>query len=156
MVAEIERTLRDTGLEGRFLRIEITESMLMENHTAVTRILGDLKALGCELHMDDFGTGYSSLSCLHNFPLDVLKIDREFVSNVSSDPDYAAVVRAIMTLAHSLRMRVTAEGLETPHQVALVRSLGCNYGQGYIFAKPLEPAQAWELLSQGKLERRSA
>jgi diguanylate cyclase (GGDEF)-like protein len=156
LAGEVRAVLEETGVSAHDLRLEITESMLMEKTDGIQRVLGDVRAVGCELHMDDFGTGYSSLSALHNFPLDVLKIDREFVSNVSTDPDYAAVVRAIMTLAHSLRMRVTAEGLETPHQVALVRSLGCNYGQGYIFAKPLEPAQAWELLNQGKMERQSA
>ena len=154
LVREVTTVIEDTGINPQDLRIEITESLLMENHAVVGRILGDLKNLGCELHMDDFGTGYSSLSCLHNFPLDVLKIDREFVRNVSDDPDYAAVVRAIMTLAHSLRMRVTAEGLETAHQVALVQSLGCNYGQGYIFSKPLRPAEAWELLQEEEKQDR--
>ena len=156
MVEEIEHVLRDTKLDPSSLRIEITETMIMDNAESISQVLYDMKDLGVELHMDDFGTGYSSLSCLHRFPLDVLKIDREFVLNMADDPDYAAVVRAIMTLAHSLKMRVTAEGLETPHQLALVRSLGCNYGQGYLFAKPLKPAEAWIMLSQGPAQLKSA
>jgi EAL domain-containing protein (putative c-di-GMP-specific phosphodiesterase class I) len=122
----------------------------MENAQSINDILSDLKALGLELHMDDFGTGYSSLSCLHNLPLDALKIDREFVVNMGNDPEYAAVVRAIMTLAKNLNMRVTAEGLETREQAKMVRSLGCQYGQGYFFAKPLDPASAWEVIKRDK------
>ncbi|MCA9296622.1 MAG: EAL domain-containing protein, partial [Phycisphaerales bacterium] len=156
LVHEVRRVLSVTGLDARWLRLEITETMIMENAASIHEVLHDLKSLGVELHMDDFGTGYSSLSYLHRFPLDVLKIDREFVTNISDDPEYASVVRAIMTLAHSLRMRVTAEGIETPEQLALVRSLGCNYGQGYLFARPLSPANAWKLLSSEESMRKSA
>ncbi|MEM7230329.1 MAG: EAL domain-containing protein [Planctomycetota bacterium] len=156
IVQEVRRTLKATGLDPRWLRLEITESMIMENAASIHEVLSGLKDIGVELHMDDFGTGYSSLSYLHKFPLDVLKIDREFVTNIGTDPEYAAVVKAIMTLAHSLRMKVTAEGIETPEQLALVRSLGCNYGQGYIFSRPLDPANAWKLLSNDEPLRQSA
>lgn len=156
IVRDVGTVLDQIGLDAAYLRLEITETMIMDNGPAASRILADLKQLGVELHLDDFGTGYSSLSCLHRFPIDVLKIDREFVTNISNDSEYAAVVRAIMTLAHNLKMKVTAEGLETPHQLAIVRSLGCNFGQGYLFAPPLTAADAWKLLRDGPAQRRSA
>ena len=146
LVDVVEQVLKETSVHPRYLRLEITESMIMENAASILDTLNDLKALGVALHMDDFGTGYSSLSCLHNFPLDVLKIDREFVRNMGEDPAYAAVVRSILMLAHNLRMKVTAEGIETAEQLSLIRSLNCNYGQGYYFSRPLEPAAAWEMI----------
>jgi len=154
LVEGVRRTLHDTGLDARHLRLEITESMLMADSYSPEEVFRNLKSLGLQLHMDDFGTGYSSLSCLHRFPLDVLKIDREFLRTINDDRDYGAVIRAVMTLAHSLKMRVTAEGLETPEQLALVHSLGCEFGQGYLFAEPLTPADAWDLLCSQSLSIR--
>ncbi len=98
--------------------------------------------------MDDFGTGYSSLSCMHRFPLDVIKIDRAFIVNMTDDPRYAAVVNAIVTLTHNLNMKVTAEGVETRDQLAQVLSLDCDYCQGYYFAKPLNSDEALALLQE--------
>lgn len=148
LVNEVERVLKETDVHPSHLRLEITESMIMENADSIRDTLCDLKSLGVALHMDDFGTGYSSLSCLHNFPLDLLKIDREFVRNMDEDSDYAAVVRSIMMLAHNLRMQVTAEGIETEKQLEMVKTLQCHYGQGYLFSKPVEPADAWKMITQ--------
>ncbi len=156
LVAEVEETLRITGVKPEGLRLEITESMIIDEDDRVRSVLGRLQEMGVELHLDDFGTGYSSLSCLHRFPIDVLKIDREFVASMQDDPQYAAVVQAIMTLAHNLKMRVTAEGIETPGQLTLVRSLGCDYGQGHIFSRPVAPAEAWSMVVQERRQNDAA
>jgi EAL domain-containing protein (putative c-di-GMP-specific phosphodiesterase class I) len=113
----------------------------------VTR-LRDLKALGVQLSMDDFGTGYSSLSCVHQFPLDVLKIDRSFVKRMAADGEASEVVRAIVGLAHNLGLDVIAEGVETSEQLAQLKVLGCEYGQGLLFSKPLKSADALALIHE--------
>ena len=100
--------------------------------------------------MDDFGTGLSSLSCLHEFPIDVLKIDRTFTATMSAKREYAAVVHAVTTLAHNLNMKVIAEGIETPEQLASMIALECDFGQGYLFSKPIDPARASELIADGQ------
>ena len=100
------------------------------------QVLNDLKALGVMLSMDDFGTGHSSLSCLHEFPLDVLKIDRSFVMNAKHVRDYAALLQAILTLADNLELQVVAEGITDSEQLILLQALGCEYGQGYLFSEP--------------------
>ena len=115
-----------------------------------------LQRTGITLHMDDFGTGHSSLSCLHEFPLDVLKIDRAFAANTESNREYAAVVNAIVTLAHNLTMKVTAEGIESPEQFAQILALDCDFGQGYFFSEPLPAAEAEALIGQQLMARRSA
>jgi len=152
----VESVLASTGLNPRFLRLEITESMILDGSDSVRNVLLALRERGIAIHLDDFGTGYSSLSSLHMIPLDVLKIDQSFVRNLEFDRDYAAVIRAIMSLASSLRMRVTAEGLETPQQLALVRSLGCDFGQGYLFSPALEPSAAWEMITSKSTQVRAA
>lgn len=113
--------------------MEITESVLMENAGRATAILEQLKAKQIQVSIDDFGTGYSSLSYLHYLPIDTLKIDRSFVSNMEIQPKNATLVKSIVTLAHSLGLDVIAEGVETSKQMAILRSLGCEYGQGYLF-----------------------
>jgi EAL domain-containing protein (putative c-di-GMP-specific phosphodiesterase class I) len=97
-----------------------------------------LRALNVQLYMDDFGTGYSSLSYLHNFPIDVLKIDRSFVSRMGSEGQNSEIVRTILGLARNLNLRVVAEGIESPEQMRQLRRMGCHYGQGYFFSKPLD------------------
>ncbi len=118
---------------------------MMEAAEAASAILGDLKALGVRLAIDDFGTGYSSLGYLKRFPIDQLKIDRSFVAGLGRDPEDTAIVHAVVRLAHTLGLEVTAEGIETAAQLEALRATGCEHGQGYYFARPL-PAGAVERL----------
>jgi diguanylate cyclase (GGDEF)-like protein/PAS domain S-box-containing protein len=137
IVKEVERVLVAAGLEPGCLVIEITESLLISEPDVAVQRLGDLRHLGVRLAIDDFGTGYSSLSYLRRFPVDVLKIDRSFVSALGGDPEDAALAHAIVKLGHTLHLRVVAEGIETAAQLAELRVLDCEYGQGYLFARPL-------------------
>jgi diguanylate cyclase (GGDEF)-like protein/PAS domain S-box-containing protein len=146
LVEYVEHVLRETGLEANSLKLEITESVLMEHTTAVMTMLRRLHALRVQLSLDDFGTGYSSLSYLHRFPLQILKIDRSFVGGMNADSKNAEIVRAIVALARNLGMEVVAEGVETADHLTALRALQCNYGQGYLFAKPLEAQAATALL----------
>ncbi|MHB1143373.1 MAG: putative bifunctional diguanylate cyclase/phosphodiesterase [Thiobacillus sp.] len=128
---------RETGVESRWLGLEITESAIMENPEATIGVLKELKALGIELSLDDFGTGYSSLSYLKRFPIDKLKIDQSFVHDITTDPDDEAMVTAIIAMAHHLNIRVVAEGVETEAQLAFLREHGCDEYQGFLFSRPL-------------------
>ncbi|WP_448570712.1 putative bifunctional diguanylate cyclase/phosphodiesterase, partial [Trichothermofontia sp.] len=140
--------IHETGVAGFPLKFEITESMVMGDiETAIDRMLR-LKALGCQLGLDDFGTGYSSLSYLRRFPVDTLKIDKSFVQKMGQSPEDAAIVRMIIDLGHTLGMDVVAEGVETQVDADHLRSLGCDFGQGYFWAKPLPAAQATDLLQE--------
>lgn len=145
LVEEIENILAETGLPGRFLKLEITESVLIENLETVTEIILHLRKQDIQFSIDDFGTGYSSLSYLHRFPVDTIKIDRSFVSQMQADGENSAIVKAIITLAHMLDMDVIAEGIETTSQLAQLKLLQCEYGQGFFFSKPLcqERAEAF-------------
>lgn len=145
-IEQIKQVLLETGADARCLKLEITESVLMEDGAVATTVLSQLKELGIELCIDDFGTGYSSLSYLHKFPIDTLKIDRSFVSRISETGENLEIVRAIVMLARSLRMEVVAEGVETAVQLAQLRAIGCEYGQGYFFSKPLDSEAATALL----------
>lgn len=141
LVHAIASALRISGMDGRLLELEITEGLLMENPQVSTKVLGSLKEMGILIAVDDFGTGYSSLSYLKHFPLDILKIDQSFVRDIGTDPTNTAIVRAIITLARSLGMRITAEGVETEAQLAFLRKEGCETAQGYLFSRPA-PAEA--------------
>jgi EAL domain-containing protein (putative c-di-GMP-specific phosphodiesterase class I) len=148
MHEQIAGVLKETGVQGANVKLEITEGVLMDKddgHTAV--MLGRLKSMNLRLMIDDFGTGYSSLSYMHRLPIDILKIDRSFVSNMGLGEKNSEIVRTIKTLASNLGMKVVAEGVETAQQLASLRQLKCEYGQGFYFAKPLEPAKAEELLA---------
>ena len=138
----IQNALDENGLTPDSLKLEITESAIMDNHETAVNVLHQIHAMGIELHMDDFGTGYSSLSCLHQFPLRELKIDRSFIQKLGKRPEHAAIVKAIITLAHNLNIEVVAEGVETIDNVHQLRAMGCDIVQGYFFAKPLDPADA--------------
>jgi diguanylate cyclase (GGDEF)-like protein/PAS domain S-box-containing protein len=151
LVEQIEQILQETKLDPRNLSLEITESIVMENAEAATSMLLHLGALGMQLHMDDFGTGYSSLSYLHRFPINTLKIDRSFISRIGNDAENLEIVQAIMTLAHSLGMKVTAEGVETAEQLAQLRVLKCEYVQGYFFSKPVNSEMAKALIAKEPL-----
>ena len=151
IVATVARALADSGLDGTWLELELTESLLMQSGPDVEAILGRLKALGVRLSIDDFGTGYSSLAYLKRFPVDRLKIDQSFVRDITDDPDDAAIVRAVIQLGHSLRLEVIAEGTETPEQMAFLRDEGCSAAQGYLFSPPLPADAITELLRVGIL-----
>ncbi len=145
LAQSIADVLQETGLEPRFLEVELTESMVMNDVDNAITILRTLKELGTHISIDDFGTGYSSLSYLRRFPIDVLKIDQSFVNESTVDPDAAAIVVAIISLAHSLRLRVIAEGVETAEQLEFLRAQGCDEMQGYYFSRPVG-ADAFESL----------
>jgi EAL domain-containing protein (putative c-di-GMP-specific phosphodiesterase class I) len=140
--------LSETGVEARFLELEITEGILMENTDEVIETLHKLKEMGLEISIDDFGTGYSSLSYLKQFPIDSLKIDRSFVMDIAADLDDAAIVTAIIALAHSLRMKVIAEGVEDAEQLAFLTEQGCDQYQGFYFSKALAASDIMAMLPQ--------
>ncbi len=137
LVDEIGAVLRETRLDPGALRLEITETVVMHDAPITLAKLEALKALGVQLAIDDFGTGYSSLGYLKRFPVDTLKIDRSFVKGIGRDVEDSAIVRAVITVAKSLGLSVTAEGIETADQLDQLRTLGCDHGQGYFFAKPM-------------------
>jgi PAS domain S-box-containing protein len=146
LVPHLQRILAETGIPPASLKLEITESVMMADGEASAQTMAALKATGVRLAMDDFGTGYSSLSCLHKFPIDVLKIDRSFIEELQQRRDTAAVIQAIVHLAHNLGMSVVAEGVEQLEQVAFLQTLDCDLAQGYVFAKPLSAAAAEQFL----------
>jgi EAL domain-containing protein (putative c-di-GMP-specific phosphodiesterase class I) len=145
-IEQIKQVLLETGVDARCLKLEITETVVMEDGEAAAAMLSQLRDLGIGLCIDDFGTGYSSLSYLHKFPINILKVDRSFVSRVGETGENLEIVRAIVMLARSLGMEVVAEGVETAVQLAQMRAIGCEYGQGYFFSKPLDSEAATALL----------
>jgi diguanylate cyclase (GGDEF)-like protein/PAS domain S-box-containing protein len=151
-VESVRRTLSETGLEARYLGLELTEGVLMEDAESTASVLQELKAMGVHLAVDDFGTGYSSLSYLRQFPIDVLKIDQSFVHQITSDPDDSSIVSAIINMGKSLKHLVVAEGIETQEQRAYLQAQRCAEGQGYLFSRPLAAAQFAQLLQIGIAE----
>jgi diguanylate cyclase (GGDEF)-like protein/PAS domain S-box-containing protein len=141
----IEDCARTAAIETRFIDLEITESLLVENPAAARQVLEALREAGFRISVDDFGTGYSSLSYLTQFPLSALKIDQSFVRNISTDANAASIVRAIINMAKSLHLQTIAEGVENDAQAVFMRQMGCDQAQGYFFSRPLEPAamQSW-------------
>ena len=149
LVCRIAEILRETGVRPGSLRLEITESTIMEQaEDAVAKLLA-LRSFGVKLYIDDFGTGYSSLSYLHRLPVDALKIDRSFISEMNGGDDRAEIVGTIVSLARILHMDVAAEGIETAEQVTRLRALACHYGQGYFFSEPLAGGAAGGLIQAG-------
>lgn len=141
--------LDESGLEPRFLELELTETFLVQDSTATLAVLRDLKRLGLNLALDDFGTGYSSLSHLKRFPIDTLKIDQSFIRTITSNSDDASIVCAVIGMGKNLHMRVVAEGIETREQLAFLRDRDCRIGQGYYFSRPLPARECTELLRRG-------
>ena len=142
---QVEDALESSGIRPETLKLEITESTAMENAERSILLLNRLKSLGVKLSIDDFGTGYSSLSYLHRLPFDTLKIDRSFVSGVGERGENSGILQTIVSLGTNLKMRMVAEGIETEAQLAMLRNLGCDFGQGYLFSKP-KPAEEMEKL----------
>jgi diguanylate cyclase (GGDEF)-like protein/PAS domain S-box-containing protein len=146
-IAPIDAILAEIGLDGSYLRLEITESMLMDGAKETIARLTQIRERKIHLSIDDFGKGYSSLSYLHRFPINTLKIDRSFVSSMSNDPENFEIASTIITLAHSLGMDAIAEGIETVEQCERLTALGCEMGQGYLFAKPMDRQATEDLLA---------
>ncbi|MFL6674592.1 MAG: EAL domain-containing protein [Massilia sp.] len=149
--AVVRAALRESGLEPRYLDIELTESVMMGDSEATQAQLAELRALGVSVSLDDFGTGYSSLGYLSRFAIDKLKIDQGFVRNITTEPRSAAIAQATVALAHGLSLRVVAEGVETAGQRDFLDTLGCDMLQGFLFSRPLPPARMEPLLRAGKI-----
>jgi EAL domain-containing protein (putative c-di-GMP-specific phosphodiesterase class I) len=143
--------LTETGLDPNYLELEITESLLMEDIKANSRLLDELKTSveGLRVSIDDFGTGYSSLSYLKTFPIDLLKIDQSFIRDITTNSDDAAITTTIIVLAHNLRLKVIAEGVETEEQMTYLREKGCDEAQGFYFSRPLPADEFTKLLVRG-------
>jgi EAL domain-containing protein (putative c-di-GMP-specific phosphodiesterase class I) len=146
LVPEIATILRESGVAPLTLNFEIMETVAMEEGERALSILGQLKALGLHLSIDDFGTGYSSLSRLPRFPIDALKIDRSFISGMGRSGENREIVRLIIMLAHSIGLKVVAEGTENEEQIDELKRLGCEMAQGYFYSPPLSAQSASELL----------
>ena len=146
LVETVAGILEETGLAPHHLKLEITESVMMEHAEPILAKLHKLRAMGIKLAIDDFGTGYSSMACLSDFPLDTLKIDRSFIERLN-DPDGMAIVQAIVALAQALHLQVTCEGIETLTQWEQLQGLTCERGQGYYFARPQTSADLSAILS---------
>ncbi|MBE9166253.1 EAL domain-containing protein [Pleurocapsales cyanobacterium LEGE 06147] len=147
LVEQVQQILKTTGLNKNSLKLEITESMVMDDVENAITLLHRLKELGLQLSIDDFGTGFSSFSYLHRFPMDALKVDRSFVTNMSKSKKNQEIVSTIVMLGHKLGMKVVAEGIETETEMKALQALGCEYGQGYFFSKPLSAGQAKKILA---------
>jgi diguanylate cyclase (GGDEF)-like protein len=148
LIEQIKQILDETGLNPRSLKLEITESVVMENAEIASSMLLQLRALGVKLSIDDFGTGYSSLSYLHRFPVNTLKIDRSFISRLDAGDENTEIVRTIMTLANNLGMDVVAEGIETEKHLLHLKEMRCQFGQGYLFSKAVDAEAAGALLQR--------
>jgi diguanylate cyclase (GGDEF)-like protein len=145
-VQQVREVLRETGANPELVELEITESMMMQDVQRIVDLLGELRELGLHIAVDDFGTGYSSLAYLKRLPIDSLKVDRSFVKDLPGDADDATITRAVIALAHSLRLKVVAEGVETVEQLDFLRSLDCDEIQGYLLSRPVPAAELEELL----------
>jgi EAL domain-containing protein (putative c-di-GMP-specific phosphodiesterase class I) len=150
LVSEIRRVLVDTGLPPALLELELTESAMVDDPQRAIEVFGELKALGVSIAIDDFGTGYSSLAHLRRFPIDVLKIDRSFVTNLGASDDELVIVSSIIGLAKSLRLKTVAEGIERESQATILRDLGCDQLQGYLFGRPLAPVDFLDRATKGR------
>ena len=140
-IETVSGILTTTGLDPRCLKIELTEGTLMQNGHATVAMLDRLHAMGVQLSIDDFGTGYSSLSYLKRFPIDQIKVDRSFVTNITTDPNDAALASAIIAMSHSLGIQTVAEGVETEAQLEFLHQRDCDQIQGYLFSRPLPAAE---------------
>jgi diguanylate cyclase (GGDEF)-like protein/PAS domain S-box-containing protein len=150
LVQQVKQALEETGLQARCLDLEITESHAMQNAESTIATLRELKQLGVRISIDDFGIGYSSLNYLKRLPIDTLKIDQSFVRDITTDPDDAAIATAVIALAHTLKLRVVAEGVETQEQLAFLAARHCDRMQGYLFSKPLPAEECGAFLTRAR------
>ena len=150
LVEQIKTVISETGIDAASLKIELTESAVMENAETAILMLKQIKEIGVQISIDDFGTGYSSLSYLHRFPIDLLKVDRSFVGAMEENTENGEIVRTVIALAKALGLKVVAEGIESVHQFHQLRILGCEYGQGYLFSKPLPVPEIERLLGDNR------
>jgi EAL domain-containing protein (putative c-di-GMP-specific phosphodiesterase class I) len=149
LVRTVAALLEESGLPAGSLNLEITESAIIDQMHPAIETVEQLRELGVGIHLDDFGTGYSALSYLHRLPLDAVKIDRSFTSVIDTEDRPLHVVRAIISLAHAIGLAVVAEGVSSEAQLALLRSIGCDYAQGFIFSRPCSAAEMEGLLASG-------
>ena len=147
----VRAALQDSGLAPTWLEVELTESVMMEDSTAVETQMAELRAMGVSLSLDDFGTGYSSLGYLSRFPLDKLKIDQAFVRNITTEQRSAAIAQATIALAQGLSLAVVAEGVETVGQRDFLGTIGCDVFQGYLYSRPVAAVEMAQLLAQGRV-----
>jgi EAL domain-containing protein (putative c-di-GMP-specific phosphodiesterase class I) len=150
LIEKVSRVLENTELSPKFLELELTEGVLMDNAEMTINTLGKLKKMGIRLSIDDFGTGYSSLSYLKRFPIDTLKIDQSFIRDITTDADDDAIASTIIAMAHNLRLKVIAEGVENQKQVEILEQKGCDEVQGYFFGRPLTEQNLCKLLKEIK------
>ena len=146
LVQKVAGILQHSDLAPNHLKLELTESMIVEDAKSTSAMLSELRALGVQVQIDDFGTGYSSLGYLQRLPIDTLKIDRTFVSRIGNNGSGAEIVQTIMALAHDLGMKVVAEGIETDEQLSSLKSMDCEFGQGYLFTRPVDSQAIQALL----------
>jgi EAL domain-containing protein (putative c-di-GMP-specific phosphodiesterase class I) len=156
LVDTVRRALADADIDAQYLEIELTETALMSDPEESVEILERLSRMGIVVSVDDFGTGYSSMSYLRRFPIDKLKIDRSFITNIMISADDAAIVQAIISLAHGLRLSVVAEGVESAEQLAFLQKQGCDQYQGYYFSPPVDSSAFGEMLRAGMLAEPAA
>ena len=156
LLGTIRRALQESSLDPSYLEVEITESALMSDPEESVNILKQLSQMGVLVSVDDFGTGYSSMSYLQRFPIDKLKIDRTFISDVTSSNDDASIVSAIVSLGHTLNLKVIAEGVETPEQLEFLQMLGCDQYQGFHHSKAMPASEFAELIRHGGQEQKPA
>ena len=147
---KIQEILESTGLEGKNLKLELTEGVLINHSQSIVSKLEQIRAMGIKLAIDDFGTGYSSLSYLHRFPFDSLKLDRSFIEDADSDYEKLEILQSVVRLAWNLGLEVVAEGVETPKHFAQLKALRCECGQGYLFSRPLDAQAAETFILQHK------
>jgi EAL domain-containing protein (putative c-di-GMP-specific phosphodiesterase class I) len=147
LISTIRRSLRESGLSPQALEIEITETMLMDDVEAANQTVRKLHELGIGLAIDDFGTGYSSLNYLKKFPIDTVKVDRSFITDIPDSDDDCAITSAVIAMAHRLKMEVVAEGVETREQLAFLRENDCEHAQGFLFSKPVALASIGPMLA---------
>lgn len=150
LVTRISEILSETGLDASCLALEITESMIMENPDAAAEMMVQLRGLGIHIHIDDFGTGYSSLNYIHRFPINALKIDRSFVAKMFANDENMEIIKAIISLAHSLNLDLIAEGVELSDQLNYLKKLKCHFGQGFLFSRPMEVKRIENWFASGK------
>jgi EAL domain-containing protein (putative c-di-GMP-specific phosphodiesterase class I) len=149
----LTRIIRASGLDPAHLELEITESVVMANGECAIAVLGQLKSIGVQIAIDDFGTGYSSLAYLKRFPIDTLKVDRSFIRDIPADSGDMKITRAIIAMAHGLRLKVVAEGVETAEQFQFLRSLSCDAVQGYFLYRPLREDEVADAFRLNRLAR---